>query len=611
MTVITTPPLILDSAGKPANGFLTGRQTSRFTTGAGLVTQTQFRAVIQSGQIRAENGEALDIPATPDGQACELWEILSELDARGKVQPRTTPRVVTVPATTSAPYADLVDVVSPPSSGEWVVPPFVQELLDALTAVAASTDAAAASATTATAEAADAEAARIGAVAAKVAAEAVPTTTDGLMKAIDGNAASQYRVQADARLSTTFVPRWKATTAYALGDKVVSPAGDVVSAIAAFTTGASYDATKWALSPTYANLKTLDGKGPGQNTSALRYFHSQLARRESVPVNCVFVGHSLIEGEGASAQAKRGTDRLQTILRARFPTVGVAGGYGYQALRTLSTTWAITNTSVSGGSFAGGYGMGDHSYFVNATGAKAVLNSTICTAVDVFYVEGGGGTFTTKTDGVANGDSVATNGSPVRLKMYRVPGISGAAAPHTVEVNFSSANSICCGFMVYNQDETSGIRVINDAYGGALSSGFLDSTNIKMLDFATLAPAVVSVTCFANDYKTGVNPATSKTNLQNIVTYIRQSVPNASIVFGIEHALGNVGSPAYPWSQYAQIYYDVAAADGNIAVFDFDQRLSGAHAQPTLPGIIAVDNQHYTDAGYLMWAEAYATFLGA
>lgn len=48
-----------------------------------------------------------------------------------------------------------------------------------------------------------AEAARDAAVVAKNAAEAVPTTTDGLMTTIDGNAASTYRVQADARQSNT------------------------------------------------------------------------------------------------------------------------------------------------------------------------------------------------------------------------------------------------------------------------------------------------------------------------------------------------------------------------------------------------------------------------
>jgi lysophospholipase L1-like esterase len=41
------------------------------------------------------------------------------------------------------------------------------------------------------------------------------------------------------------LPKWKATTAYTAGDPVVNPSGDVVTAKANFTSGASYSATNW------------------------------------------------------------------------------------------------------------------------------------------------------------------------------------------------------------------------------------------------------------------------------------------------------------------------------------------------------------------------------
>lgn len=55
----------------------------------------------------------------------------------------------------------------------------------------------------------------------------------------------------EVSLSATYVPKWKATTAYLAGDKVLSPGGDVVSAIANFTSGASYNAANWNVSSTY------------------------------------------------------------------------------------------------------------------------------------------------------------------------------------------------------------------------------------------------------------------------------------------------------------------------------------------------------------------------
>jgi hypothetical protein len=55
-----------------------------------------------------------------------------------------------------------------------------------------------------------------------------------------------------ARLSTLetagYVPAWKATTAYVAGQRVIAPNGDVVAAIANFTSGASYNASNWTAS---------------------------------------------------------------------------------------------------------------------------------------------------------------------------------------------------------------------------------------------------------------------------------------------------------------------------------------------------------------------------
>jgi len=59
------------------------------------------------------------------------------------------------------------------------------------------------------------------------------------------------------------VPKWKATTAYAAGDKVISPNGDIVSAKVAFTSGASYNAANWNTSATYVTQSSVtDPAGP-------------------------------------------------------------------------------------------------------------------------------------------------------------------------------------------------------------------------------------------------------------------------------------------------------------------------------------------------------------
>jgi len=58
-----------------------------------------------------------------------------------------------------------------------------------------------------------------------------------------------------AELTATYVPKWKANTAYSAGDAVLNPSGDVVTAIASFTSGASYDSSKWNLSAAFLNTQ--------------------------------------------------------------------------------------------------------------------------------------------------------------------------------------------------------------------------------------------------------------------------------------------------------------------------------------------------------------------
>jgi len=75
--------------------------------------------------------------------------------------------------------------------------------------------------------------------------------TPGALDAVAAGLVANPASDLAGELSATFVPKWKATTAYLAGDKVVNPAGDVVAAIADFTSGASYSAANWALPTTY------------------------------------------------------------------------------------------------------------------------------------------------------------------------------------------------------------------------------------------------------------------------------------------------------------------------------------------------------------------------
>lgn len=67
--------------------------------------------------------------------------------------------------------------------------------------------------------------------------------------------------------SATYVPKWKATTAYAVGDIVSSPSGDIVVSKAAFTSGVTFTAADWSAIPAITdlviNVKHSGSKGDG------------------------------------------------------------------------------------------------------------------------------------------------------------------------------------------------------------------------------------------------------------------------------------------------------------------------------------------------------------
>jgi len=84
---------------------------------------------------------------------------------------------------------------------------------------------------------------------------------DASVKTLINNPASQTA----GALSATYAPRWKANTAYAAGVAVLSPAGDIVTAKTGFTSGASYDAANWNLSPGVTANIPVDG---GQTLAA-------------------------------------------------------------------------------------------------------------------------------------------------------------------------------------------------------------------------------------------------------------------------------------------------------------------------------------------------------
>ena len=206
MAVFAALPLLKNSGNEKAQGIAVLQVSAPYTaTDGSLITRAISHARIVDGSRVTEAGTPLEVVATPSGVGLEMWLRIDE-PGSGVGRYEEVRWLVAIPATATVAIDTLVHLEPADVYGVYVPSPEVQALLDAATTTrneaAASAAAAATSATTA-------GTARDEAVSAKNAAQAVGTTTDGVMTGVDGNAASTFRVQSDARLSATFDRSYK------------------------------------------------------------------------------------------------------------------------------------------------------------------------------------------------------------------------------------------------------------------------------------------------------------------------------------------------------------------------------------------------------------------
>lgn len=98
--------------------------------------------------------------------------------------------------------------------------------------------------------------------------EAVKTTADAAEAEIAGRLS-------ESSLTASFVPRWRASTAYTAGDKVLNPTGQIVQARTSFTSGATYSGTNWMLAGTdQANIPVVRQADDGRSSALWEYTHN-------------------------------------------------------------------------------------------------------------------------------------------------------------------------------------------------------------------------------------------------------------------------------------------------------------------------------------------------
>ncbi|MGO9751483.1 MAG: SGNH/GDSL hydrolase family protein [Solirubrobacteraceae bacterium] len=346
-------------------------------------------------------------------------------------------------------------------------------------------------------------------------------------------------------------------------------------------------------------------------TEALRPYRAALGGRASAPVNHLWIGDSLTEGEGADAFGKRWVDLTLTALRERFQPAGIVGGFGYYATLYLVTEFGGSPWRFGGAAPAlSGCGIGQKSLTMDTIGQTLSLAFT-GTGADVLYTGGPGtGAMLVSVDGGPEWALETGLASIRQCNVHRIRGLRDG--PHVLHVGWGSAQTIIEGAMVYNGDEIAGLRGIEFGHAGWTAADCLHPSSLQAVraTITTYRPALITVNLGTNDCAEGVAPSVFAANLQNLVNEILAccTTPTSLLLFNPYNGAGrSIGH----WRPYNAAIEAVAAACAGpctpaVGVFD----LAALFGDMSIDALgLTHDRTHLTNAGNQMWADALASFL--
>lgn len=369
--------------------------------------------------------------------------------------------------------------------------------------------------------------------------------------------------------------------------------------------------------------------GPGK----LSRWKTALAARDTANVPMLCLGDSNTEGQGATSIDKRWTSQLAKMLRSKYPTAGIGngGGFGYLSSdKTGVTTFAWpTLLESNGGSFQSGSVHGAKRVVRIVVGAARITMTVRGTSLDVAYFIAATGVLRVTVDG---GTPVTKNtytpgGGFKDNGLFRVP--LGASGLHSIVIDRDPSGSVGSGIdpsqaihiegvVVYDGDENRGISVHEvGQYGwntgtgttGWTRTGFTDPITNWPAAQAALKPALVIITLGTNDVSIPIAAGDYKTNLGNLIGYIRAAVTSAG---GVQpsfllHQMPARNTYDEAWPAYVNAAKELAEADKEVAYFD--QSLLFQKPTSNAEGMWAPDMVHLSNHGHFTIAADLAAAL--
>jgi lysophospholipase L1-like esterase len=354
--------------------------------------------------------------------------------------------------------------------------------------------------------------------------------------------------------------------------------GELDAAVAGLVPGST--ATAAALRASFAGLTEAGAETLStQKIPALRAFHAALGNAASAPCDILTIGDSIFEGYqmGSANIPDRAVNQLVARLRALFQPAGVAGGSGF-APSSYAAGNLVSPATTGGPAVDNTLGLGGRSLEISST-AKSVTFSVSGTSVDILWMQGpSAGSFSYKVDGGTATTVTCTGGTAV-TDAHKTRVTFGTRGAHTVTITGVSGFCYIDGLMVYDGDESAGIRLWDASHTSWATTDYTAkiaaSTGQRPLrdQCATIQPALVIIQLLTNDWLHNLSSAAAQTALQQIIGEVRAgcTIP-PSIVLTPPYQGSDTGH-AEPWASYVQVAYSIAAADAGATVCDLGLRM--------------------------------------
>lgn len=193
-------------------------------------------------------------------------------------------------------------------------------------------------------------------------------------------------------------------------------------------------------------------------------------------------------------------------------------------------------------------------------------------------------------------------------------GIIQRAYPNQISADETTVQA----FSSATKQTVAGVHGYNAGIGGTGTANYLTDDMVTRAT-ATLGCNVRFHLATTNDFRNGVNPATSKTNLQSWLTKLKnaQTGPAVDILLQSYQPWDVAGS--YPASEYARVMREIAndpTNNGTVYFFDISSAYLPLGIPPTTTygtdtlDIIDTDNLHQNKKGHIFMAEVLRIALG-